>query len=121
MARKGLYIQITGLDNELINDFAVAQINKMIEDSVEKVSRLLKIHNFAIHFKTYKKIGKKVKYSITAKLSTNKGMFTAHKFSLDAINAANQLFDAIEREVVEKEKRYKDKILKAQRRAKDKV
>ncbi len=121
MAKEGVYIQIIGLENELIGDFAVAQINRMIGESVEKITRMVKIHHFYLHFKTHKKLGKKVKYSIAAKLSTNKGTFSAYKFGLDIVNVANQFFDALERGVIEKEKRSRDKMLKAQRRAKNRV
>jgi CBS domain-containing protein/ribosome-associated translation inhibitor RaiA len=108
LKQKGVYYQISGLADE--DDFIVATVDRMIGDTLKKLSNIYDINSFFLHVKRYDKKGK-VKYSIRTRLLTNKGAFISKSYAWDLRSAVDEALDRLERLVI-KEKRYKTDKLK---------
>lgn len=93
-------VQYSGFSEDLIDEFTRTQIEKLVERSTTKIGNVVKIHNFLIHLKRHKESGKRKKYSLSVKISTDGGIFTANKFGFDLVIVADKLFHAIEKEVI---------------------
>lgn len=114
----GIYMQISGWDPGLVGDFAEAQLHRMIEETVRKISSVVKIRNFTLHFKTYHEMHDRLRFSLRARVLTDYGLFVTAEHGYDIIAVANVLFDRIERGVMEHEQRHRAITRKQERRTK---
>ena len=87
LKQKGIYYQIIGLTNE--DEFIVSTVDRMIGDTLQKLSKLHKIQSFFMHIKRYDKTGK-VKYSIRTRLITDGGVFISKSYAWDLRTAADE-------------------------------
>lgn len=101
--KKGVYYQISGLTNE--DDFVLSTIDRMIRDTIEKISKILNPQFFFLHVKRYDKKGK-VKYSIRTRFRTDRGIFVSKSYAWDLRDAVNDALDNLER-IITKEINYK--------------
>ncbi len=104
--RKGIFYQIIGLTDE--NDFIVETIDRMIRDTIKKMSNIFKPQFFILHIKKYDKNGKK-KYSIRVRFGTEKRVFISKSYAWDLRDAVGKALDRLER-IMLKKKGIKDKI-----------
>ena len=72
LKKRGVYYQIVGLVDE--DEFVVETTDRMIRDTIEKMSKIFKPQFFFLHIKRYDKKGK-IKYSIRTRFLTDKGTF----------------------------------------------
>lgn len=100
LKRKGVYYQIIGLTDE--DDFVVETVDRMVRDTIEKMSRIFKPQFFFLHLKRYDKNGK-IKYSIRTRFSTNKGIFISKAYAWDLRDAVDEALTKLER-IMKKEK-----------------
>ncbi len=99
--KRGAYVQITNLDDEPIS--VTAKIDNITDTFVKKTSSLF--HNIEflfIHIERHQKQGKKIKYSIRARFSTNLGLFVSHDWGWDLISTMQSALSNLEREVMKK-------------------
>ncbi len=100
---EGLYVQITGLDK------SDPDIDKQISEFVRKVSQFHEIQYMYIHIKKYRKTGR-IKYSIRCRLMTDEGMFVSKSTSWILSVAVGNALNNIERFLLRKKERKRDKI-----------
>jgi CBS domain-containing protein/ribosome-associated translation inhibitor RaiA len=103
LEQKGIYYQIMGLKDE--DDFILSTVNRMIGDTLQKLSKIYKIQFFFLHVKSYDKKGK-VKYSIRTRLLTNSGTFVSKSYAWDLRTAVDEALDNLQRITI-KDKKWK--------------
>lgn len=108
LKKKGVYYQISGLADE--DDFILSTVDRMIGDTLKKMSKIYDVQSFFLHVKRYDKEGK-VKYSIRTRLLTSKGTFISKAYAWDLRTAVDDALDRLERVAI-KEKNYKKDRLK---------
>ena len=112
LSKKGVYYQISGLADE--DDFIVSTVDRMIKDTIQKISKLLNPQFFFLHVKRYDKSGK-VKYSIRTRFRTDKGIFISKSYAWDLRDAVNEALDKLERIIMKDIDVKRDRILERSR------
>lgn len=107
LEKKGIYYQIVGLADE--DDFIVSTADRMIGDTLKKLSKMYNIQSFFLHVKRYDKTGK-VKYSIRTRLLTDKGTFVSKSYAWDLRTAVDEALDRLEKIVIKEREYKKDRI-----------
>jgi len=107
LGKKGIYYQIVGLADE--DDFIVSTADRMIGDTLKKLSKMYDIQFFFLHVKRYDKKGK-VKYSIRTRLLTNKGTFVSKSYAWDLRTAVDEALDRLEKIVIKERDYKKDRV-----------
>jgi CBS domain-containing protein/ribosome-associated translation inhibitor RaiA len=105
--RKGIFYQISGLKDE--DDFILATVNRMIGDSLQKLTKMTKAEFFFLHVKRYEKKGK-IKYSIRTRFKTERGVFVSKAYAWDLREAVDTALDRLERIIIKEMTYKKDKI-----------
>lgn len=103
--KKGAYVQITGLGKE--EPLIAATADRMIRDSVQKISSFLPVQFLFMHTKRYDK-GGKTKYSVRCRLMTDKGVFITRATGWDLRDAEGQALDALEKITIKDKERNRD-------------
>ncbi len=99
--KRGAYVQITNLGDEAIS--VTAKIDKITDTFIKKTASLLQNIEFLfIHIERHQKQGKKIKYSVRARFSTNLGLFVAHDWGWDLVSTMQSTLSNLEREVIKK-------------------
>jgi len=94
LGKKGVYYQISGLTDE--DDFVTSTVDRMIRDTLQKMSKIYNPEFFFLHVKKYDKKGK-IKYSIRTRFRTDKGIFVSKSYAWDLRDAVNDALDKLER------------------------
>lgn len=107
LKQKGVYYQVSGLTDE--DDFIVATVDRMIRDTLQKMSKLLNPQFFFLHVKKYDKKGK-VKYSIRTRFRTDKGIFISKSYAWDLRDSVNDALDKLEKIIMKEISTKRDRI-----------
>ena len=94
LKKRGVYYQIIGLADE--DDFVVETVDRMVRDTIEKMSKIFRPQFFFLHIKRYDKKGK-IKYSIRTRFRTDKGTFISKSHAWDLRDAVNDSLKNLER------------------------
>jgi CBS domain-containing protein len=98
--KKGVYVQITGMQQESA-EFQ-ARTDKTVEEFVQKMGRMIKnIDYLFIHVERMTK-GGKVKYSIRIRFMTPVGMFISHAWGWHPIDVMQASFNKLQKEIMKK-------------------
>jgi CBS domain-containing protein/ribosome-associated translation inhibitor RaiA len=106
LKKKGVYYQISGLTDE--DEFIVSTVDRMIRDTLQKLSKIFAPQFFFLHVKKYDKKGK-IKYSIRTRFRTNKGIYVSKSYAWDLRDAVNEALDKLERIVIKEKETKRDK------------
>ena len=98
------------------DDFITATVDRMIKDTIQKLSKIYKTQFFFLHVKRYEKQGK-IKYSIRTRILTDKGTFISKSYAWDLRTAVDDALEKLERIMI-KEKQWKKSKLKERLRFK---
>lgn len=99
--RKGVYVQITGMQDESI-EFK-AKMDIAVTDFIKKISKMVgDIEYLAVHIEKMHKQGPKEKYSIRARFKAKIGFFIAHAWGWKPIDVLQETFSDLEKEVLHK-------------------
>ena len=113
-SQKGVYVQITGMQDESIEFKAKMDISVM--DFVKKMSKFDdKIEYLVVHIDKMHKQGPKEKYSIRARFKSHDGFFVAHAWGWKPIDVIQEMFSNLEREAMHKHSKIRSDIKKSQR------
>jgi CBS domain-containing protein len=104
--KKGVYYQISGLNNE--DEFVVSTVDRMVRDSLQKLSKMITPQSFFLHIKKYGKSGK-IKYSIRTRFRTDANTFASKSFAWDLRDAVNSSLDNLERIIIKSVETKRDK------------
>lgn len=113
--KKGAYVQITGLGKE--DPIVAATTDRMLKDTVQKISSFLPVQFLFLHTKRHEK-GGKTKYSVRVRLMTDKGIFISKAIGWDLRDAAGKALDEIEEITIRDKERLKDKAKRKVRASK---
>ena len=99
--KKQLYVQITGMHDESV-EFKV-KMGASLNEFVQKMGRMVdRIEYLVIHVEKMHKQGPKEKYSIRARFKTPLGLFISHAWGWKPLDAIQEVFKNLEREVTNK-------------------
>lgn len=109
LKKEGVYYQIVGLSDE--DSFITDTVERMINDTIQKISQINKIISVFVHVKKYSAEQKgKTKYSIRVRIRTDKKTFISQEWAWDLRMAVDRAMDQIERSVFKDKKIIKDRI-----------
>lgn len=111
--RDMMYMQITGLENE--DRFESEQMERIITQSMQKITRIIPPLMFSLHVGKYKQEGLKTKYSLNGRLVTIDGVMNSNSSQWDLIQATADLMAIFERRVIER----KEEKLEHRRRSRN--
>jgi hypothetical protein len=115
LAQKGMYYHIIGLEKE--DESVVDTVNRMIADTMQKISFMVPVQFAMIHFKKHEAGGLKSKWSVRARVMTDKGMFISKSWAWDPRDAVGKATDHLERGLIKWKEEKKMLLKKNARRA----
>ncbi len=92
-------IQYSGLEGDE-DEFVMETVDRMVQDTVEKIHSIYPVQYFHIHFKTHKREGERKLYSVRARIMTDKGVFISKAHDWDIRDAVGQAMDKLEKIVI---------------------
>jgi CBS domain-containing protein len=94
-----VYIRLSGLADE--DEFVKKKIDGMIENTIQKLLKVVKVNYVVIHVEEHKKKEKsdRRKYSVQGRFVTDKGNFYASDYEWDPIKAMKLFLEHIETEI----------------------
>lgn len=117
LEKQGVYYQIIGLGDE--DDFVLETVDRMIQNTIQKLSSIHKINFMFIHVKRHDVgIKNRIKYSVRVRLRTDKGMFISKAWSWDLRSSTDQALDSLERAVMKNKEIGREKFRKNVQRIK---
>ena len=101
--RKGLYLALSGIHDE--DPFIKNVLEEEISNELRKLSRIIPIESVVINVSRHHKTGKRTKYSVKAKILTQRGDFFADDFSWDLTKAMRGILKKFEKEIIRKKEK----------------
>jgi CBS domain-containing protein len=108
--REGVYVQITGLDAEDPEIYEV--MYDLIGRSMKRIDKIEPPKVFSIHVTAYHQDGLKSKFSLGARLTTDKGMYYSKGSDWDLYRSLDTALDSLEKSI----KKEHEKRLDARKR-----
>ena len=104
--QEGVFVQITGLDIEDMEPYQI--IYNMVEDFLHKINRFkeFKPQLLTFHVEEHHISGKEIKYSVRARLTTDRKLFFARSYDWNVYSAFKDVLEILERNV----KKERDKL-----------
>jgi CBS domain-containing protein len=104
-----VYIRLSGLKDE--DEFVKKKIDDMIENTIQKLLKFIKVNYVVIHVEEHKKKEKsdRMKYNVQGRFITDKGNFYASDYEWEPTKAMKLFLERIETEIhrqVEKNRGY---------------
>ena len=96
----GVYVRVTGQQKEDV--FMRSVIDEELRHEIQKLGKLIPIDYLTLNVKKFRESGKRVKYSLKAKLVTQKGLFVSQAGAWDITKAMHELMARLEREILKK-------------------
>ncbi len=109
--QEGVFVQITGLDMEDMEPYMV--IYDMVEAFLKKINRFkeFKPQLLTFHVEEHHLSGKEIKYSVRARLTTDKKLFFARSYDWNMYRAFKEVLEILERNV----KKEREKLMEFRR------
>ena len=104
--REGVYVQITGLDLE--DPDVYDTLYGLIGKSMERINRMEPPRVFTVHITIYHHEGMKSKYSLGARLTTEKGMYYNKHTDWDLYKAMDAVLDMLEKNIKRDHEKKRD-------------
>ncbi|MCX6817939.1 MAG: CBS domain-containing protein [Candidatus Aenigmarchaeota archaeon] len=94
-----VYIRVSGLGDE--DEFVRKKVDELIEKSIQKVLKVIRVSYVVIHVETHKKKEKSdsKKYSVQGRFVTDKGNFYANDYEWEPISATKIFLERMETEI----------------------
>ncbi len=92
-----VYVRVSGLHEE--DKFIKSVIDDLINNSLEKLLRVIPVNYLSVNVEKHKKSGRRAKYSVQGRLVTGKGKFYASDYEWDVTKAMKRFLEKIEKEV----------------------
>ncbi|MEM4232636.1 MAG: CBS domain-containing protein [Thermoplasmata archaeon] len=103
---KGVYVQITGLNEEDPEVYDV--LYDLIGKSMKRIDKIQTPRVFTIHVTTYHTEGMRSKYSLSGRLTTDKKMYFARSTDWDLYRTMDMMLDSLERSIKREHERQLD-------------
>ncbi len=99
--KKGVYVQITGMQDE--SPEFQATMDSTVQDFVQKYSKMInRIEYLAIHVERMQKQSPKQKYSVRVRMKAPFGFFVSHAWGWKPLDVVQEAFNKLEREITKK-------------------
>ena len=95
--REGVYVQITGLDAEDPEVYEV--MYDLIGKSMKRIDKIQSPKVFSVHVTAYHQDGLKAKYSLGARLTTEKGMYYSKGSDWHLYRSLDSVLDLLEKNI----------------------
>lgn len=105
--REGVYVQLTGLYEEDPDVYDV--LYDLIEKSMKRIDKIESPKVLSIHVSSYHQEGMRSKYSISARLTTNRGMHYAKASDWDLYRTMDSLLSSMEKNLKKEHEKFLDK------------
>ncbi|MBU0898585.1 MAG: CBS domain-containing protein [Nanoarchaeota archaeon] len=96
----GVLVTLSGIKDE--DPFIKSVVDEEVSNSVKKLNKIIRIEHLIVHIDKHHKTGDRVKYSVKARLMTEKGMFFANDFAWDLTKAIGGMIHKVEKEMIKK-------------------
>ncbi|HEX7392738.1 MAG TPA: CBS domain-containing protein [Thermoplasmata archaeon] len=110
--REGVYVQITGLVEDDPDVYDV--MYELIGKSMKRIDKIQFPRVFTVHVQTYHSEGLRSKFSLHARLTTDRKMYFANATDWDLFKTLDSLLDQLEKTVKREHERMLDKRKKTQ-------
>ncbi len=109
--QEGVFVQITGLEIEDVETYQI--IYSMVEDFLKKINRFkeFKPQLLTFHVEEHHISGKEIKYSVRARLTTDRKLFFAKSYDWNMFRAFKEVLEILERNV----KKERERLLEFRR------
>ncbi|OGS42588.1 MAG: hypothetical protein A3K67_01665 [Euryarchaeota archaeon RBG_16_62_10] len=104
--REGVYVQITGLDEEDPDVYDV--LYDLIEKSMKRIDKIQAPKVFTVHISVYNHEGMRSKYSLRARLTTDRDLFYANATDWDLYKTMDSLLDMLDKNVKREHEKHLD-------------
>jgi|GEM_PF-1718343 len=104
---KGVYVQITGLE-EVEDSFDKDKIDDIVKEYAKKIGKIENIEYLFVHIKSSQKEGKQRLYQIRTRVSTPNGLFVGKSSGWNSVNAVDEALEHLERQITEKHEKMHD-------------
>lgn len=95
-----VYLKVSGMQEE--DEFIKSLVNKMLNNTVSRLVKMVSVNYISLHVDRYKKTGKRVKYSVHGRLVTNRGSFYANDSYWDLTKTVKEVLMNLEKEIQKK-------------------
>jgi ribosome-associated translation inhibitor RaiA len=102
----GVNVSISGIQEE--DEFVRSKLKEETGHTIDKLGKMFTIESFVMHVRKYHKTGNRVKYSVQARLITEKGDFFSDDYAWELTKAAKGALEKLESEVIRKSEKEKD-------------
>ena len=89
------------------DNFTKKFIDEDLRAEVQKLGKIIRIHHMDIHIERHRKEGKRTKYTVRSKLSTQAGQFFSEDYAWDLTKAMRGVLEKLEREIIKKKEKMK--------------
>jgi len=104
--KEGVYVQITGLDQEDPDVYTI--LYDQIEKSMKRIGKIQFPRVFTVHVSIYHHEGMRSKYSLHARLTTDRSMYYANETDWDLYKTVDRLLQQLEKNVKREHERALD-------------
>ncbi len=105
---KGVYVQITGLE-EVEDSFDRDKIDEVIEEYAKKIGKIVEeVEYLFVHIKSSQKEGKRRLYQVRTRASTSDGLFVGKSTNWNPITAVDEALEHLERQIIEEHEKMQD-------------
>jgi ribosome-associated translation inhibitor RaiA len=84
-----------------VEEHLKGRLETEIQRTMNRLSKVIPLEELSIHMRLYEQGGRKTKYSLKAKLATEKGLFFSSSHGWDLSVALKDLLERLEREAME--------------------
>jgi CBS domain-containing protein/ribosome-associated translation inhibitor RaiA len=105
--REGLYLNITGLDDQDPDTYD--GIYSIVEKSMKRIASIAPPQTLTMHFGRYSRESDTSKHTISVRLQTRKGLFLATSFGWDIFAAVDESMRKLETQIKREHERTKEK------------
>ena len=105
--REGLYLNITGLDDQDPDTYD--GIYSIVEKSMKRIASIAPPQTLTMHFGRYSRASDTSKHTIGVRLQTTKGLFLATSFGWDIFAAVDDSMRKLETQIKREHERTKEK------------
>ena len=99
----GVLVTISGIKDE--DHFIKSVVDEEIGNAIKKLHKIIGIEHFVVHVDKHHESGDRTKYSVKARVMTEKGMFFAGDFAWDVTKAIRGMLHKIEKEMIKKKRK----------------
>ncbi|MFH1444896.1 MAG: CBS domain-containing protein [Nanoarchaeota archaeon] len=96
----GVLVTLSGIKDE--DPFIKSVVDEEVSNEVRKLNKIIGIEHLIVHIDKHHKTGDRFKYTVKARMMTERGMFFADDFAWDITKAIRGMLHKLEKELIKK-------------------